>query len=137
MSLSNRARRVLIWYNPVSSQVITARFDVVPCKITVIHAPTLASSDEDTEALHSIWEDALSTVHKKNIIIIITGDWNTKIGSDNADWKLVVGWHAYGDRNQRGERLLEFVAIRSLHIYAKHYSSGKHKENEPRHHQMA
>ena len=48
MLLSDRARKALIGYNPVSSRVITARFDAAPCKITVIHAytPTTASSDE-------------------------------------------------------------------------------------------
>ena len=117
MLLSDRARKALIGYNPVNSRVITARFDAAPHKITVIHAyaPTTASSDEDIEAFYSILEDALAKVHKKDIIII-TGDWNAKIGSDNADWKSVMGRYGYGDRNERGERLLEFAAIHSLYI---------------------
>ena len=88
-----------------------------PCKITVIHAyaPTSASSDEDIETFHNIHEDTLATVHKKDIIII-TGDWNAKISSDNAGWKSVMGRYGYGDRNKRGERLLEFAAIHSLYI---------------------
>ena len=73
--LSDRARKALIGYNPVSSRVITTRFDAAPYKITVIHAyaPTMASSDEDIEAFYSILEDALAKVYKKDIIII-TGD---------------------------------------------------------------
>ena len=49
MLLSDRARKALIGYNPVSSQVIMARFNAAPCKITVIHAcaPATASWDED------------------------------------------------------------------------------------------
>ena len=92
MLLSDKARKALIGYNPVSSRVITARFDSAPYKITVIHAyaPTAASSDEVIEAFYSILEDALAKVHKKDIIII-TGDWNAKIGSDNTDWKSVMG----------------------------------------------
>ena len=117
MLLSDKARKALIGYNPVSSRVITARFDSAPYKITVIHAyaPTAASSDEDIEAFYSILEDALAKVHKKDIIII-TGDWNAKIGSDNTDWKSVIGRYGYGDRNERGERLLEFAATHSLYI---------------------
>ena len=38
MLLSDRARKALIGYNPVSLRVITARFDAAPYKITVIHA---------------------------------------------------------------------------------------------------
>ena len=62
------------------------------CKITVIHSyiPTTVSSDEDIKAFYSILEDALAKIHKKDIIII-TGDWNAKIGSDNTDWKSVMG----------------------------------------------
>ena len=86
MLLSDRARNSLIGYNPVDSQVITTRFDAAPYKITVIHAyaPTTASLDEDIEAFYSILEDALAKVYKKDIIII-TSDWNAKIGSNNTD----------------------------------------------------
>ena len=91
MLLSDRAREALIGYNPVSSRVITARFDSAPYKITVIqaYAPTTASSDEDIEAFYNILEDTLVKVHKKDIITI-TGDWNAKIGSDNTDWESVM-----------------------------------------------
>ena len=117
MLLSDRARKALIAYNPVNSRVITARFDAAPYKITVIHAyaPTTASSDEDIEAFYSILEDALAMVHKKDILVI-TGDWNAKIGSGDTDWKSVMGRYGYRDRNERGERLLEFAAIHSLYI---------------------
>ena len=117
MLLGNRARKSLVRYNPVNSRVIMARFDAAPYKITVIHAyaPTMVSSDEDIEAFYSILEGVLAKVHKKDIIII-TGDWNAKIVSDNTDWKSVMGRYGYGDRNERGERLLEFAAIHSLYI---------------------
>ena len=60
-------------------------------------------------------ENALATVHRKDILII-TGYWNAKVESDNADWKRVMGSHEYSDRNERGERLLEFAATYSLYI---------------------
>ena len=115
--LSDRTRKALVGYNPVNSRVITARFDAAPYKITVIHAyaPTMSSSDEDIVAFYSTLEDALAKVHKEGIIII-TGDWNAKIGSDNTDWKSVMGRYGYGDRNERGERLLEFATIHSMYI---------------------
>ena len=117
MLLSERARKALVGYNPVNSRVITARFDAAPYEITVIHAyaPSMSSSDEDIEAFYSILEDALAKVHKKDILII-TDDWNAKIGSDNTDWKSVMGRYGYGDRNERGERFLEFAAIHILYI---------------------
>ena len=84
--LNTKARKALIGYNPISSRIIPARFNAASFKITVVHAyaPTSACSDEETEAFYDILEDALATVHKKDMLII-TGDWNAKVGSDNAD----------------------------------------------------
>ena len=117
MLLSDRARKALIGCNPVISLVMTARFDSASHKITVIdaYAPTTASSDEDIEAFYNILEDALVKVHKKDILVII-GDWDAKIGSDNTDWKSAMRRYGYGDRDERGEHLLEFAVTHSLYI---------------------
>ncbi|CAF0805508.1 unnamed protein product [Adineta ricciae] len=115
--LSAQAKKALIGYNPISPRIISARFDATPFKITVIHvyAPTSASSEEDIEAFYSDIEKVISKTDKKDIIIM-TGDWNAKIGTDNADWKSVMGKYGYGDRNERGERLLEFATTHDLYI---------------------
>ena len=115
--LSMKARKALIGYNPINSRIITARFNAAPFKITVLHAyaPTSACSDEDIEAFYNILEDTLDKIHKKDVLII-TGDWNAKVGSENTDWKRVMGRYGYGDRNERGERVLEFVTTHSLYI---------------------
>ncbi|CAF4166889.1 unnamed protein product [Rotaria magnacalcarata] len=99
------------------SRIITARSNAAPFKITVIHAyaPTSASSDEEIDVFYNDIEDALSKIHSKDIIIV-TGDWNAKVDSDNNDWKQVMGRYCYGDRNERGERLLEFATTHSLYI---------------------
>jgi hypothetical protein len=67
------------------------------------------------EAFYNILEDTLDKIHKKDVLII-TGDWNAKVGSENTDWKRVMGRYGYGDRNERGERLLEFATTHSLYI---------------------
>ena len=60
--LSERAKKALTRYNLVSWQLITARVDATPHKITVIHTciPTMGSSDEDIETSYNILEDALA-----------------------------------------------------------------------------
>ena len=115
--LGTQARKALIGYNPISSRIITARFDAAPFKLTVIHvyAPTSLSSEEDIAAFYSDIDEALSKTDKKDIIIL-TGDWNAKIGNDNRDWKPVMGRYGYGDRNERGERLLEFATVHNLYV---------------------
>ena len=73
--LSTSARKALMGYNPISSRIITARFDAAPFKITVIHVyvPTSSSSEEDIEAFYSDIEGVLSKTDKKDVIIL-TGD---------------------------------------------------------------
>ncbi|CAF4866547.1 unnamed protein product [Rotaria socialis] len=86
-------------------------------KISVIHvyAPTSSSSEEDIEAFYNDIEQALAKTDKKDVLIL-TGDWNAKIGNDNTDWKSVMGKYGYGDRNERGERLLEFATVHDLYV---------------------
>ena len=116
MLLSDRAKKALIGYTLVSSGVVTARFGAASYKIAVTHgyAPTMVSSDENISAFYSILKDALAKVRKKDIII--TGSWNSKIGSDRTDWESIMGRYRYNDRNERGQNFLEFAAIQSLHI---------------------
>jgi exonuclease III len=115
--LSKQAQKALIGYNPISSRIILARFDAAPFKISVIHvyAPTSSSSEEEIESFYNHVEDALAKADKKDVIIL-TGDWNAKIGDDNRDWKSAMGKYGYGDRNERGERLLEFATLHNFFI---------------------
>ncbi|CAF3418587.1 unnamed protein product [Rotaria sp. Silwood2] len=75
MLISATAKQTLIGYNPISSRVITARFNTIPFKLTVIHVytPTLASSDDEIEIFYDSIEHAL-TQTPKNDIVIVTGD---------------------------------------------------------------
>ncbi|CAF2041487.1 unnamed protein product [Rotaria magnacalcarata] len=82
---------------------------------THVYAPTSASPDDEIEIFYDRIEHALTQTPKKDIIIV-TGDWNAKIGSDNTHWESVMGRYGYGDRNERGDRLLEFAAIHNLYI---------------------
>ena len=115
--LSRKAKNALIGYNPVSSRVITARFNGTPFKITAIHvyAPTSTSSDEEIEAFYNCIENTLAKVPKKDLILM-SGDWNAKVGNDNTGWNSVMGRYSFGDRNDRGERLLEFATTHRLFI---------------------
>ena len=47
---------------------------------------------------------------------IVIGDWNSKVGRDNDGWEHVMRRHGYGQRNERGEQLLEFASKNDLLI---------------------
>ena len=84
--LSPQAKKALIGYNPINSWIISARFEATPFNITVIHAYALtsASSEEDIDSFYSDLDDAIAKTGKKDVIIL-TGDWNAKVGNDNTD----------------------------------------------------
>src|ERR1700733_4912129 len=115
--LSNRARDALLGYKPVSDRIIVARFGAQPFNMTVIqiYAPTAASTEEDIDKFYS---DLTATVEEvpKQEILIVEGDWNAKIGTENSGWEKVMGKFGYGDRNKRGEMLLEFATDNDLLI---------------------
>lgn len=117
MLLSPRARRSLIGCSPVNSRIITARFKAQPTNLTIIqvYAPTSASTEEEIDEFYNDIEKVIKDIPKKDLMIL-TGDWNAKVGNDNTGWEEVMGRYGYGDKNGRGERLLEFVTTHNLFI---------------------
>jgi hypothetical protein len=117
MLLSVKARKALLSYNPINSRLITARFTATPFNLTVInvYAPTSEASMDDIETFYDNLEEAVANTPKKDILII-TGDWNAKVGDNNTGWESVMGKHGYGTRNERGEQLLEFATCHNLFI---------------------
>ncbi|CAM4977717.1 unnamed protein product [Rotaria socialis] len=115
--LSTKAKKSLMSYNPINSRIIMARFNATPFNVTIIHvyAPTSDSSEDEIETFYDCVEETITKTPKKDVIII-TGDWNAKVGTDNTGWESVMGRYGYGSRNERGERLLEFAAEHNLFI---------------------
>src|SRR6218665_2199492 len=93
------------------------RFRAQPYNITVIqvYAPTAASTEEDLEDFYNNLTETVEEVPKQEILIVM-GDWNAKIGTENSGWEKVMGKFGYGARNERGEKLLEFATDQDLLI---------------------
>jgi len=101
----------IISCTPVSSRVIVIRVSARPHNMTVInaYAPTTDHSDEEIEEFYEQLDNTIAEVPKKDILVI-TGDWNAKVGPDSYNnWKGTVGRFGLGDTNDRGLRLLEFA----------------------------
>ena len=54
-------------------------------------------------------EESLKDIPRKDMKMIV-GDSNAKVGKDCTGWKGVIGRYGYGERNERGEKLFEFVS---------------------------
>ncbi|ESN94374.1 hypothetical protein HELRODRAFT_164206 [Helobdella robusta] len=110
MVIGKKAKKALLEYNPVNERMMYARFKGYPKDIDVVvaYAPTMDHSNAEIEAFYDQLEQTLNVLPKKDVKII-TGDWNAKIGRDNIGFEEVMGKYGIGNRNNRGERLLEFA----------------------------
>ena len=124
-------------YTTISNRVISIRLKASPINITIIqiYAPTSTYNDEEIEQFYETVDNTIQESHKKNILIV-QGDFNAKIGSDeNEEWAECVGRFGIGVRNDRGQRLLEFagkhrlVAANTLFPYKKSRCTTWHSPN--------
>lgn len=49
-------------------------------------------------------------------MLLLTGDMNAKVGTDNLNYEREMGKHGCGERNNNGERLADFCISNSLII---------------------
>jgi hypothetical protein len=49
-------------------------------------------------------------------VLLIIGDFNAKVGSNNEGHESAMGKHGIGERNDNGERLLDICEINNLVI---------------------
>ena len=87
--------------------MISVRFQGKPFNITVIqaYAPTTNAEEAEFEQFYEDLQDLLELTPKKDVFFI-TGDWNSKVGSQATPG--VTGKFGLGARNEAGQRLIEF-----------------------------
>ena len=93
---------------PVSSRLIIIRLRAVPFNITIVqaYAPT---SDHDDNKIEEFYDQL------QKDILVVQGDWNTKVGRDACgNWQGICGPFCNDDTNERGLRLLEFATFNDL-----------------------
>lgn len=115
--MSNKARKSLLDWKPVSERLITARFKSKVRNITVLqcYAPTEVAADEDKNAFYDQLEREFQKIKKQDITIVM-GDINAKVGAENQGLERIMGRHGLGVRNNNGERFIEFCRNHDLVI---------------------
>ena len=103
-------------YNAVSSRVMSTTFAAKPRNVTVIqcYAPTADKADEEADRFYQEVSQVLAETPKKNLLLI-TGDFNARVGED-AEESEVLGRYGHGERNERGQTLVDFCAEHKLVI---------------------
>ncbi|GFS08192.1 endonuclease-reverse transcriptase [Elysia marginata] len=93
-------------------------------KVIQVYAPTSDYEDTEIEAFYEDLAKAMEMKGRGNIIIM--GDFNAKIGTKKKEEDLeCIGCHGIGERNERGQRLLDFAAENKLYITNTFYQEPK------------
>ena len=87
--------------------MISVRSQGKPFNITVIqvYAPTRNAEEAEVERFCEDLQDLLELTPKKDVLFI-TGDWNTKVGSQETPG--ATGKFGLGIQNEARQRLIEF-----------------------------
>ena len=88
--------------------MISVRFQGKSFNIMVIQAYALTSNTEEAEVerFYEDLQDLLALTPKKDVLIII-GDWNAKLGSEETPG--LTGKFGLGVQNEARQRLIEFA----------------------------
>lgn len=110
----------------ISDRVIMIQLKSSPFNINLVqvYAPTSQSSEEDIETFYSQVEIATKTFQDKNINIIL-GDLNAKVGEGQDE--DVIGPYGLGNRNDRGDKLVEFCKDNQMCIMNTYFKLPKRR----------
>ena len=117
--LSRKAAGSLVRWEPLGSRIITATFrtNKKDINLTIIncYAPTNNKEEEEKEAFYSRLQVEVDKTRRKDIVILM-GDLNAQVGSDNTGYEEVMGTQGIKTMNENGELFAEFCASNQLVI---------------------
>ena len=113
--VNKRIWNSVLGWNLKNDRMISVNFQGEPFNTMVIQVYALTSNAEEAEVewFCGNLQDLLQLTPKKDILFII-GDWNAKVGSQEAPG--VTGKFGLGVRNEVGQRLIEFCQESALVI---------------------
>ena len=112
--LAPEAHAALIFWEPVNSRIITAKFTTkkkdIRLNIIQCYAPTNVGEEEKKDDFYQQLQAVLDRRGAKDITILM-GDFNAKIGVDNTGYEDIMRKHGLGQMNENGERFADLCAL--------------------------
>ena len=101
--------------NPLNDRIATIRIQCKPINITEVqvYVPTFSSEIEDIEDFSETVQSVIDQTPSRDSLYII-GSWNAKVGKDISNG--ITGNFGLGERNERGDQLVEFCSRNYLRI---------------------
>ena len=113
--VNKRVQNAVLRCNLKNNRMISVHFQCKSFNITVIQvcAPTINAEEAEVEWFYEDLQGLLELTHKKDVLFI-TGDCNTKVGSQEIPGVTVK--FGLGVQNEAGQRLTEFCQENPLVI---------------------
>ena len=115
--MDKAAKKSLLGWEPVNSRIIRARFFSKYVKTTIIqcYAPTDQATEEEKYLFYNTLQDQIDKTPLHDVIIVM-GDLNAKVGSDNVGYESCMGREGVGERNDNGRRFADMCLENRLVI---------------------
>ena len=105
--VSSMVAKSVLDFIPISDRVMILRLQTSHRAMNIIqvHAPTADKDEEEIESFYNTLEEVMKLTRKGEITLVM-GDFNSKVGFGVEG--NTVGCHGIGERNERGDRLVQF-----------------------------
>ncbi|XP_051807750.1 craniofacial development protein 2-like [Acanthochromis polyacanthus] len=97
---------------PVSDRIMMTRFESRFQKVSVVMC---YAEEDDKDAFYTQLQAVVDKIPKRDILILM-GDLNARVGSDNAGREKEMGRNGLGVMNENGELFADFCAFNELTI---------------------
>ena len=113
--MKNSVAKSMMGFWAISDRVIMMKLEAKAFNINVmqVYAPTQDHDGEEIEKFHQEIQDAIKYA-KSDEVMCTMGDLNATVGDER--YQNIVGMHGSGQRNERGERLIQFCQENKLII---------------------
>lgn len=99
-------------YAGVSERIAYITLKLAQLLIIQAYAPTSSHEEEEVEEFYDQIQEILESKPARKILII--GDFNAKIGIRKDERENSVDQHGHGQRNERGDKLINFLEMNRL-----------------------
>jgi hypothetical protein len=102
-------------WNPGSERIITLRIKIKFRKMSVVqcYVPTDDAKIEEKEKFYSLLDRTVTNIHTSDIILM-TGDFNARVGNNNEDVEHIMGKYGLPHHNENGDLLIQLCGKHGL-----------------------